>query len=472
MKKRPAIAQISLHLNMLTILLFAAALGLSSCETGTGPGYTSSAPVSIPQPAASQDAEKPPEALSDNLKAMLTPVESQTLEGEPEKPSYSYLKPKDKLPPAKVALLVPLTGQHADLGKAMLNAAQFALFDVGHSQLTLVPRDTKGTAAGARQAAEQALYDGAQLILGPIFSAHVPGVKAAASRYNVNVISFSTDWSVAGGNGFVMGFLPFDQVTRLSDFVSRQGITRVGMFYPRDDYGKVVAGAWQRQSGATGLQLTKTDSFDPGSNNLSQELMRFTDYEKLIAQYTDQGQPVPAEALPYEAVFMPVSGANAISIGNLLSNYAMPPRNVRRLATGLFDDTKLARERSLDGTWFAAPSPELRNKFFERYHANFGKTPPRLTTLAYDATALAGILAKQGLKTTGQPDFSRQALMNPNGFAGIDGIFRFRPDGTAERGLAILTYKGRRIQILEDAPKTFERAYVPEPQAKAALPPR
>ena len=120
------------------------------------------------------------------------------------------------------------------------------------------------------------------------------------------------------------------------------------------------------------------------------------------------------------------------------------------------DNTGLAGEAGLSGAWFAAPSPNLRRDFERKYSNVYGRKPPRLATLAYDATALSAVLAQRGLQNQGRPEFDRNALMNPNGFFGIDGIFRFRPDGTAERGLAILEFNRGRIQVIDEAPTTFE----------------
>jgi len=159
---------------------------------------------------------------------------------------------------------------------------------------------------------------------------------------------------------------------------------------------------------------------------------------------------------PYDAVLMPVGGQTAITIANLMTQFDLPPNSVKRLGTGLMDDTGLAGEPGLNGAWFAAPSPNLRREFEQKYMSTYARKPPRIATLAYDATALSAILAQRGLQNEGRPYFDKNSLMNPNGFFGIDGIFRFRSDGTAERGLAILEFSRGRINVIDEAPTTFE----------------
>ncbi|MBV9016003.1 MAG: ABC transporter substrate-binding protein, partial [Alphaproteobacteria bacterium] len=120
--------------------------------------------------------------------------------------------------PVKVAVLLPLAGANADLGKSMLEAAQMALFTTGNDRLTLVPRDTGGTPDGAAGAARAALADGAQLIIGPLLAAEVDAVKPVAAVARVNVIAFSTATQLAGDNVFLMGFLPRQEVAREVSF--------------------------------------------------------------------------------------------------------------------------------------------------------------------------------------------------------------------------------------------------------------
>ena len=357
-------------------------------------------------------------------------------------------------PSVKVALLVPLSGKNAELGQAMLQSAQLALFDMEYDKIELVPQDTKGTADGARTAAQLAIADGAQLILGPIFAAEARAVAPIAQQRNINVVTFSTDWTLAQGNVFVMGFLPFTQVERIAQYAASQQLKRVGIIAPETEYGNVVVSAWNVHASRSGMPPASILRVTPGSAAASDKINAFTNGEaRMNAAKT--GQPLPA---PFDAVFMPVGGSEAVSLADSLSFYELDPQSVRRLGTGLWDDASLATQKSMDGAWFAASDPSLRKAFERRYYDAYGAAPPRLSTLAYDATSLAVVLAKTGFANYGAPSFDRAAIGNPNGFSGIDGIFRFRADGMAERGLAILEYKNGSAQVVDPAPRSFVRS--------------
>ncbi len=376
----------------------------------------------------------------------------------------------------KVAILLPLSGQQAKLGQAMLNAAQMALFDLGHKSFDLRPYDTMGIPAGARNAARNALRDGAELILGPVFSSSVKAAKQVIKNTNINMIAFSTDWLLADSHTYLIGFLPFDQVERVMYYASYTGLKRICVISPSDAYGSAVISAYQALAPRIGIENPCIRQFSARKHSLSTALRDLSNYnqrqaikkakeQELIEQgkTPEQARMIIAtteetqEELPFDAILMPVGGSLAREVGSYLSSYDLPPEKVRRIGTGLMDDISLAQDKYLKGAWFASPEPQSRGKFEHRYNQFYRKTPPRLASLAYDATALATILARIGLKENGRPAYDRASITNPNGFSGIDGIFRFRPDGLVERGLAVLEYKDGNISVIDSAPKTFQK---------------
>lgn len=344
------------------------------------------------------------------------------------------------LPPVRVAILLPLSGNSSAIGQSMLQAAQLALFDMGYSNFNLIPRDTKGTASGAAQAADAAIQDGAQLILGPLFGSSVEAVKKVASTNNINVIAFSTDWALADRSTFLMGFLPFSQVDRIASYSASKNIQSVALIAPQDKYGNAVSEHFERAAALNGITITDTIRFAANDNN---------DAINKIAGLTKGKAPA------FKAVFMPVGGSMIETISSALSYNHMMPGDYKRLGTGLWDEPRIATQPNIQGGWFAAPAPSARQTFERKYTETYGREPERLATLAYDATALAAILARRGYERSTQPAYSFNDLTNPNGFSGTDGIFRFKSNGLVERGLAVLEIRGGRIVEIDPAPKRF-----------------
>lgn len=429
------------------------------------------APYTSPGETAPAQQAQAPSAFD----AMIGDVAATNANGEPVPAA------PPAMPPVKVALLLPLSGEHADLGQAMLQAAQLALFDMGYKSFELMPRDTRGNPSEAANAAQSAIAAGAELILGPVFAGEVRAAKPVAERHDVNMIAFSTDWSLAGGNTFIMGFMPFGQVERVAAYAAANGYRNIAILAPDTTYGNAVVSAFNDNAHRTGARATDIVRFPPDNEERTAELIReFSDYESRSRYMEERRRPLeerlkanPKDAaakkelleigrqaganLPFQAVLIPVGGENAREVGNLLDFFELDSELVKRLGTGLLDDSALATESSLAGAWFAAPSPDLRRDFEVRYRDLYGMGAQRLATLAYDATALAAVLAQKGFQQQGKPAYDFQDLTNPNGFAGLDGIFRFRPNGLVERGLAILEYRNGGIKVISPAPSSFQQ---------------
>lgn len=348
----------------------------------------------------------------------------------------------------KVAMLLPLSGQHADLGQSMLKAAQMALFDVGSATYELVPLDTRSSAAGATHAAEQAARMRTDLVLGPIFADDVRAAKPVLGAANIPMIAFTTDWTLAGNGTYIMGFLPFAQVARVTQYVEQQAAqngtapARFAAFGPRTEYCDVVFSTLQR----TGARIVRTDRFAPGDTGLQQQIEAFANQTRSV---NEAGETT---AVHFDALMLPLGGESLRTLVSLFDQYGINNKNVRLIGTGLWDDESLTRNPTLFGGLFAAPDPALRRDFEKRYRDNYGSEAPRLATLAYDATALSAVLSRNA--GAGEV-YSRQRLTNPRGFAGIDGLFRFRSDGLSERGLAVLEIQSGRARVVDPAPTAF-----------------
>jgi branched-chain amino acid transport system substrate-binding protein len=341
-----------------------------------------------------------------------------------------------------------LSGENAAIaavGKGILDAAQMALFDSGGNSLALLPRDTGGTARGAAAAARAAIGDGAQLILGPLLATEVEAVKPVAEAKHLNVIAFSTVTQLAGGNVFLMGFLPQQEVAREVDFAHQQGIGRFAALAPNSAYGRVTTDALRAAAGADSSTVTEVVYYDPAGGDAGQPIRR------LLAGGAAAAAGTPPAGPPFDALLLPESGDRLRAIARALVAAGLDTKAVRLLGSGVWDEPDIGSEPALRGGWFAAPSPEGRQAFVSRFQAAYGTLPPNLAALGYDAAALAAVLVKSEV---GVP-FSRSAILNPNGFTGVDGLFRFRDNGLVQRGLAVLEVDPQGTEVVSPAPQTF-----------------
>ncbi len=326
---------------------------------------------------------------------------------------------------ARVALLAPLSGKSAALGQAMVNAAQLAVFETGGAGFELMPRDTGGTSEGAVVALRDALASGAQLVIGPIFAAEVAAVKPEILPSGVNMLALSTDVSLAEPGAYVMGFAPTPQVERVVSYAIAKGAHRFAALVPAGPYGQLVARAFEEAVRQGGAELVASEAVD-----------------NVLA--------LAAKREQIDALLLPFGGAELRRLAGQLSAIGFSKEKVKILGTGLWDEPNLAQGQPLLlGGLFAAAEPEARMRFVGAYKDNYGQLPPRLATLAYDATALAAALVRSG------SGFDRMALTNPSGFAGLDGIFRLTAMGQIERGLAVNEVTENGSRVIDPSPTSF-----------------
>jgi len=401
------------------------AASLAACS-----GISSRPAPTKPPPAPVVEAPAQPEP------PVPAPAPQPTVTAEPA-PAPPPPPPK---PYATAALLLPLTGQAALTGNALFNAAQLALFEVADQKFTLLPYDTKGTAEGAVAAMHQALANPPDIIIGPLFAAEVRAVTPLARDAHVPVIALSSDATVAGEGIYTLGFLPGPQAIRVVTFAARRGHRRVAVLAPGDEYGKRVAEQTLNAADRLGVAVVSTQYYDESAGDLAGPIKHMVKVDP-----ANPGDP------GFDALLLPDTGARLRQVASSLPLLGIDPTKVKLLGTMLWDDANPGSEPALNGGWYPAPPSANHMSFLDRYAKAFGSKPTGIASLAYDATALAAVLAK-----TQPRDFGAAALTSPAGFAGVDGLFRLLADGTAERGYAIdeVTPAGAPTEI-DPAPASF-----------------
>ena len=333
----------------------------------------------------------------------------------------------------KVGLVLPLSaaGNASIAAQSMKNAAEMALAEFQNPNIQLLVKDDAGSAQGAQQGAQQALDDGAEIILGPLFAASVPATAQAARTRGIPVIAFSTDSSVAGRGVYLLSFLPESDVNRIVEYAASVGKRSFAAMVPENAYGNVVEVAFKQTVGRHGGRIVA--------------------FEKYGADRAGAAKNVAQSLRSADALLIADDGDAVVSVADALTAAGANLRNVQLLGTGLWDNPRVFASAALQGGLYAAPDPSGFRAFAGRYRAKFGGEPVRTATLAYDAVALVAALAR----TQGPQRFAAETLTNPSGFAGIDGLFRFRSDGTNQRGLAVMRVASGGGQPVAGSPKSF-----------------
>ena len=333
----------------------------------------------------------------------------------------------------KVGLLLPLSagGNAGVAAQSMKNAAEMALAEFQNPNIQLLIKDDAGNAQGAQQGTQQALDEGAEIILGPLFAASVPATAQLARTRGVSVIAFSTDSSVAGRGVYLLSFLPESDVNRIVEYAAGTGKRSFAACLPDNAYGNVVEAAFKQAASRKGGRIVA--------------------FEKYGTDRAAAARTVAPSLNQADALFIADDGDSVVTVADALTAAGANLKNIQMLGTGLWDNPRVFASPALQGGLYAAPDPAGFRGFSGRYRAKFSAEPVRTATLAYDAVALVAALAR----TQGAQRFSQETLTNPSGFAGIDGLFRFRADGTNERGLAVMRVATGGSQAVAGSPKSF-----------------
>ena len=371
----------------------------------------------------------------------------------------------------RIGLLVPLSGPNEKLGRSMLNAAQMALFDFSDPHFELLIFDTLGTSEGALEAARFAIGDGVSLILGPLLGTSISAIAPIAQAANVKVVGFSSDRTVTGEGIYTMGFFPENEVKRVVDFAVKKGKKRFSAIAPSSLYGQAVVNALRYTVTQRDAEVDQILFYDTDVKDFSVIVRELANYDSRRQALLDQrseleerDDDISKKALkrlekmqtigevPFDSLLLAGGGEQLFAIAALLPFYDVDPKKVRMLGTGQWDMSDLGVEPALRGGWHAGPPPEARADFVKHYKIIYGVNPHRLSTLAYDATALVAVMARG----EGGPDFSNEGLTAKSGFWGSDGLFRFLNDGTVQRGLAVLQVEARSIKVISPSPQAFD----------------
>lgn len=340
-----------------------------------------------------------------------------------------------------VALLVPSgSGNTGDetLATSLRQAADMAIADLNGVKIDLRVYNTSGSPAQAAAVASQAVNEGARIILGPVFAEAANAVGVAVADRGVNVLSFSNNTDIAGGNVFVLGPSFPNTANRLASYAVRQGKRRILVVNEQTTAGEIGAKAIQTAVARAGGAVVGAASFPFSQQGVVDAIpgissrVKAGDVDALFLTADAAG------ALPLLAQMLPEQGVNPAQTKFIgLTRWDIPPATLSL--------------PGVQGGWFALPDPSLNERFKSRYAAAYGAAPHPIAGLAYDGIAAIGALVKSGRADA----LTKAALTQPSGFVGVNGIFRLRADGTNERGLAVAEIRDAQAVVIDPAPRTF-----------------
>ncbi|MEC7488758.1 MAG: penicillin-binding protein activator [Pseudomonadota bacterium] len=371
---------------------------------------------------------------------------------------------------ARVGILLPLTGPQAVWGRALLDAAMLAVFDIADGNFVLMPFDTQGTAAGAEAAAKTAARSMVQLVIGPIFSRAVTGATAALRKTGINMIAFSNDRDVAGPGVYLAGLSPETQIGRIVHYAANRGKQRLALLLPDNTFGVRALEVAKIAAEQAGIQLVRAERYTQSEEGIAQTVRIISNYRQrraslvkqrtALSRSTDERSKRELERLklletlgsvPFDALLIAASGTELVNVAAQLGNFDVDPKHVQLLGLASWAAKITGREPTLVGGWYAVPPLQLDDEFIKAYTATYQSIPQSLSTMAYDLVALAAILGSQKPSVR----YRRKALASKAGFTGAGGLFRLLPNGQSQYSLEVREVLPRGSKIIDPARRNF-----------------
>ncbi|MBI6628681.1 penicillin-binding protein activator [Pontibaca salina] len=351
----------------------------------------------------------------------------------------------DRGQPVTVALLVPRnSGQPGDaiLAQSLENSARMAIADLGgNPRIDLRVYDTAGSAAMAAAQATKAVDEGASIILGPVYAEAANAAGLAVRNRNVNVLSFSNNATIAGGNVFVLGPTFENAAMRLARYAADQGKRNIVVVHGKNLTGQMGYAAIQRAMASTSARMAGDVSYDVSQQGVIAAVPRVREMVSNTGADAVFFTSTTAGALPMFAQLLPEAGVTSDSTQFIgLTRWDIPPQTLS--------------QPGVQGGWFTLPDPGRMQSFTARYSAAYGGAPHAIGGLAYDGIAIVGALVGNGKANT----LSAAALTQGAGFEGVGGVLRLRGDGSNERGLAVATIQNKQVVVISPAPRSFSGA--------------
>jgi ABC-type branched-subunit amino acid transport system substrate-binding protein len=343
--------------------------------------------------------------------------------------------------PVPVALLVPGgSGQASDelLARSLENAARMAISDLSGVRIDLRVYNTAGSPQQAATMATRAVDEGALVILGPVFAQEANAAGVAVAPRGINVLSFSNNTDIAGGNVFVLGPTFSNTANRLASYAVRNGAPRIMIVHDQNAAGEAGRAAIQGAIGGAGGSVVGVAGYEFSQNGITSAA---------------PGIANAARSNGANAIFLTADTAGALPlISQSLIDNGVSRETTRFIGLTRWDvPNDSLKLPSLQGGLFAMPDPALYQQYQSRYQAAFNEEAHPISGLAYDGVAAIGALVRQGNRDA----LTVGALTQPAGFVGVNGIFRLRSDGGNDRGLAIAQVQNGAAVILEPSPRSF-----------------
>ena len=348
-----------------------------------------------------------------------------------------------------------MSGKNKELGTAMFNSITLSLFENDkNNDVELVVFDSSDATKSINEIATQ----GIKTVIGPVFSADIEAIADVAKNNKITLLSFSNNQDLSGRAGvFLMGFLPEQQIERISSYAISSGKDSFAVIAPNNQYGQKFSTILKEMVKRKDANFVSSELYLNSSKDLERAVSKAISTYTISPRVVDKKKTNITEQDKVYAniILIPESGSVLSKIVSLIKKYNVSEREIQIVGSSNWDDISTLNDPNLIGGWLVSANAEKYRDFEKRYYQIYNKFPPRISGIGYDATmATIEVIKKSGKRELSSEDFANYQSAK-NGFEGIDGLFRFLPNGIVQRNFAIFEIKNGRFEMIDSPSSMF-----------------
>ena len=359
----------------------------------------------------------------------------------------------------KVGVMLPLSGEHSEIGNLILNAIEMAVFQTEENKLELHIKDTEAKSDKAKKVLSELIDEGVKVIIGPLFSKSLAAIQSEVAGNNINIFALTNNINLRSKGIWIFGVDPQAQTEKVLTYALEKGSKNITALLPQNAYGLLLFDTITSFTQANLMKIEKIEFYNFSVENQRKAAQKisegFEDYKLYLDKIKEKdyevenGNEVLFMEKPFDSVFIAAAGQNLTVLSSQLQYNNVDPKIVQYLGISSWEDSSILSEPALEGGVFVTTSEMYQKKIKIIYKNSFNKEMPKIAMIAYDIVALLGSLNNLG------SNVNTYDLVNEEGYIGLRGLFRLKKNGVVERAFQLKKIKNKKFTILKRANSQF-----------------
>ena len=330
----------------------------------------------------------------------------------------------------KIGILVPLTGDNAELGKQIVKATRLALKDIGSDKIEIYPKDTQSDPNKTLSSAIELSNMNINLVIGPVFYDNLTFLNEVQ---NIIFLSLTNKTLDLPKNVISTGINSTSQLNAIKKFLETNEIKKTITLIPNLNYDLEVKQGIKKSK----IKIFREYFYDIEPTKLTKQIEKITNYDvrkqnlldeiKRLENSDDPSKEIKIEnlkkrytlgKLKFNSVLIADFDESLKSVITSLLYSDVSPKEKYFITLNQWFDESLLNEKSSQPLYYPSINKKNLESFEKKFFKKFNEKPNHISLLSYD---LVGLIYYLSLKNNlSEID---KVFKSKNSFKGKIGIF-------------------------------------------------